>query len=284
MRNAISASNRTRRRVRDRCTCLTVRVVTLLCTVRGCQQPLSRDERRFICPRKHSYDIARSGYVNLLQPQDRRSLHPGDTREAVLARRRFLERGLIEGPRPAALGPLLDVGCGEGFYLHQFANEEKHGIDISVPAIDLAAKKYRDCFFIVANADRFLPYAGGSFDVVTSITARMNPKEFHRVLKPGGRAMIVVPGPDDLIELREAVLGEAKQIERVERTVKDFEGLFTVEKREQVKTVAHLDRDAIHDVLFSSYRGLRTKQHERLSALADLDVTLSRDVISLRRS
>ena len=51
----------------------------LLCTVRDCREQLLREERRMVCPRGHSFDIARRGYVNLLQPQDRRSKKPGDT-------------------------------------------------------------------------------------------------------------------------------------------------------------------------------------------------------------
>ena len=252
--------------------------------MRGCRQPLSREDRRFVCERGHSFDLARSGYLNLLQPQDRRSANPGDSKEAVAARRRFLERDLIRGPRPEARGPVLDVGCGEGYFTNEM--RATHGVDISVPAIDAAAKKYKDCFFVVANADRFLPYADASFDLVTSITSRMNPDEFARVLKPDGKLLIVVPGPDDLIELREAVLGEAQTIDRVDRTIATFAN-FKLESRERVRHVARLDARAIHDVMASSYRGLRTKQRERLSALADLDVTLSRDVLlftSSRRS
>ena len=268
--------------------------------MRGCRQPLSREERRFVCARAHSFDIAGSGYCNLLQPQDRRSAHPGDSKEAVAARRRFLDRiwsgaampplsEIVKSGGMAAAHQILDVGCGEGYFTAEMQRglaAEAHGVDISVPAIDAAAKRYRDCFFIIANADRFLPYAGGSFDLVTSITARMNPEEFQRVLAAGGRLLVALPGPDDLIELREAVLGEGAMIDRAERTIATFSN-FKLERRERIRHVAHLDRDAIHDVMASSYRGLRTKQRERLSALADLDVTLSRDLLlftSLRRS
>jgi 23S rRNA (guanine745-N1)-methyltransferase len=251
--------------------------------VRGCRRPLSRESNRFVCERGHSFDIARSGYLNLLQPQDRRSANPGDSREAVAARQRF--RSAVAQPplsdsyqSSGSAATLLDVGCGDGFYLNEFAATEKHGLDISVPAIDAAARKYKDPFFVVANADRFLPYADHSFDLVMSITARMNPAEFERVLAPDGKLLIVLPAPDDLIELREAVLGEGTLIDRVDRTVATFSN-FTLEKHDRVATVAHLDRDAIHDVMASSYRGLRTKQRERLSALADLDVTLSRDLL-----
>ena len=65
----------------------------LICPVRGCGLALTRDEKRAFCSRGHSFDVARSGYINLLQPQDRRSKEPGDTKEAVAARRRLMIAG-----------------------------------------------------------------------------------------------------------------------------------------------------------------------------------------------
>ena len=55
----------------------------LLCPVRDCHLALVREERRLLCPRGHSFDVARSGYINLLQPQERRSKQPGDTAAAL---------------------------------------------------------------------------------------------------------------------------------------------------------------------------------------------------------
>ena len=73
----------------------------LLCPVRGCHLGLVREERRMVCPRNHSFDIARSGYINLLQPQDRRAKEPGDTAEAVAARRRLHDQGFTAHQRLA---------------------------------------------------------------------------------------------------------------------------------------------------------------------------------------
>src|SRR5689334_9497650 len=102
--------------------------VQFLCPVRSCHAPLAREERRYVCSNAHSFDVARSGYVNLLQPQDRKSKTPGDTNEAALARRRFLDRGFVEPLTQAivALAPmnagqtLLEAGCGEGHHLAAF--------------------------------------------------------------------------------------------------------------------------------------------------------------------
>ncbi len=100
---------------------------TLLCTVRGCGQPLRRGGGSWSCARGHSFDVAKRGYVNLLQPQDRRSLEAGDSAAVVAARRRLAAAGydrelivaLAEELRglPGGRLRLLDVGCGEGSLL-----------------------------------------------------------------------------------------------------------------------------------------------------------------------
>ena len=60
-----------------------------LCPI--CGDPLVQQDRSFVCSNRHSFDIARQGYVNLLTVQQKHSLTPGDTREQVLSRRAFLE-------------------------------------------------------------------------------------------------------------------------------------------------------------------------------------------------
>ncbi|HEX3071683.1 MAG TPA: methyltransferase domain-containing protein [Thermoanaerobaculia bacterium] len=231
----------------------------LLCTVRDCHEPLARNERGLLCPRGHSFDIARSGYVNLLQPNDKRSKQPGDTAAAVAARRRLHDRGVTE-PLLNAISALaaidrddvvLDVGCGDGYYLGSIALKtgcEAHGIDISVPAVDAAARRFPECEWVVGNADRFLPYAGKTFSCVLSITARMNVPELRRAARDDGRLLVAVPAPDDLVELR----GAGR--DRVARTLAEFGTAFTLVEQRRASTVADLDRDAVHDVLLSIYR------------------------------
>ena len=69
-------------------------MIALSCPVRGCGQPLAREERTLRCKAGHAHDVSKHGHVNLLQPQDKRSTDPGDRKDAVLARRRTAERGL----------------------------------------------------------------------------------------------------------------------------------------------------------------------------------------------
>jgi len=276
-------------------TCETAAVVVLVCPVRGCRRPLARGAGRLACRRGHSFDVARSGYVNLLQPQERQSARPGDSVAIRGARRRFQERGFETPLMDAVAGLLslapteavLDVGCGEGHHLAVLAARfrcEGHGIDISLAAIDAAARQHPGLHWIVANADRFLPYADASFRVVASITARRNAVEFRRVLREDGALLVIVPAPDDLIELRAAVLGEGVMRDRVADVVESLAPLFALARRERLRRRAHFDAEAVRDAMVGSYRGLRASQRGRLASLGDLDVTLSRDALLFRPS
>jgi 23S rRNA (guanine745-N1)-methyltransferase len=242
--------------------------------------PLRREERRVLCGAGHAFDIARSGYINLLQPQDRRSRQPGDTAAAVAARRRIHDRGvtapLLEGvvalTKTRSDDVVLDAGCGEGFFLGSLAARAScaaHGVDIAIAAADAAAKRYRDCEWIVANADRRIPYANGSFSLALSITGRVNIAEFRRVLRPDGRLLVGVPAPDDLIELR------GKGRDRVERTIAEAEN-FLLLHRERITTSADLDAMAVSDVLHSVYRPLRLEPAKAGRLTFSLDLLLFR--------
>ncbi len=249
--------------------------------MRGCGEQLSLRDKCFVCPRGHSFDVARSGYVNLLQPQDSKSKQPGDTVAAVAGRRRLhdrgvtapLLRGIAEMLQASSTDVVLDAGCGDGFYLGSLQTEAGfagHGVDISIPAVDAAARRYPNCGWVVANADRFVPYARGSFSVVTSITARMNAAEFRRVLHDDGRLLVAIPAPDDLIELR----GEGR--DRVERTVETFADAFDLIGRSRAATSAELDEGGVQDVLHSIYRPLRAEPVTAMRVTFSLDLLMFR--------
>lgn len=252
---------------------------SLVCPVRDCRLPLSREERRVFCARGHSFDLARSGYINLLQPQDRRSRKPGDSAAAVAGRRRLHDRGVTQ-PLLDAIAEMigaapddvvLDIGCGNGDLLGTLAGQagfRGHGVDISVAAVDLAARRYPGCEWIVANADRFVPYADRSFSLVLSVTARMNAAEFRRVLRDDGRLLVAVPAPDDLIELR----GAGR--DRAPRTVETFAGAFRLIGQRRVTTAADLDAAAVEDLLHSIYRPLQRQPASSLRVTFSLDLLL----------
>jgi 23S rRNA (guanine745-N1)-methyltransferase len=241
-----------------------------------------REAGRFVCSQGHSFDIAGSGYLNLLQPQDRRSKQPGDSRAAVQARRKIHELGvtaplleaIAEFLEASASDTVLDVGSGEGFYLGELAGKAKfqgHGIDISVPAVDAAAKRYPEQEWIVANADRFIPYADGSFSKVLSLTARLIRDDFQRVLQPEGLLLIALPAPDDLIELR----GTGR--DRMERTVQMFAPNFAMVRHHRATVSASLDAEAVANVLLSIYRPMQSKPPEAGRITFSLDLLLFRN-------
>jgi 23S rRNA (guanine745-N1)-methyltransferase len=261
----------------------------LVCPVRNCRLPLTHDHGRLICERGHSFDVARSGYINLLQPQDRRSDQPGDTVAAVAARRRLHDRGvtrpllnaIAEILCPSRTDVVLDAGCGDGFYLGSLAGQSgfsAHGVDISVPAIEAAARRYPDCEWIVANADRFVPYPDRSFSIVMSITARMNAGEFRRVLRDDGRLLIALPAPDDFIELR----GSGR--DRTARTIETFASSFALLDRRRATTTAGLDAAAVQDVLHAIYRPMQSRPAEAMRVTFSLDLLLFRPLASIQQN
>ncbi|NLC71792.1 MAG: methyltransferase domain-containing protein [Desulfuromonadaceae bacterium] len=276
----------------------------MICPVRGCDCFLELGPRGARCERGHCFDRARSGYVNLLQPQDRRSSHPGDSRAAVQARQRALDGGLASvlrrvllqavgdclrkmagDERPGPLPSVLDVGCGCGYFLDAVCREyglEGWGVDLSVPAVEAAARRYPDRRWLVVNADRRLPFADRSFDLLLTVTSRKNPEEFHRVLRPGGRLIAVVSAEDDLAELRERVLGQALATDRTAGTVALFRGRFELENEYLARDLLYLERPALADLLASSYRGARYRAQEKLACVEAMEVTVSHRLLSFR--
>ena len=187
----------------------------LICPI--CQLPLFCEGRSLRCGRNHSFDVARQGYVNLLPVQQKRSLHPGDTREQVLSRREFLESGayapIVEAVKAAAeghAGPVLDVGCGEGWYAVQVADHlgaELTGLDISKEAVRCAAAKYKGRRWICGTAAH-LPIPDDSVGVLMSMFALTMPLEFSRVLKKDGIFIQVLAAQDHLMGLKSIIYPE----------------------------------------------------------------------------
>lgn len=181
-----------------------------------CAQPLRRDEKRYVCPQGHSFDIARQGYVNLLTVQQKHSLDPGDTRQQVLSRRAFLESGfyapISEALNQAALdynaqGEILDVGCGEGYYSARLAaalGAPLTGLDISKEAVRCAAGQYKAYAWLCATAAH-IPVPDGSVGTLSSLFALTLPGEFRRVLRKNGLFLQVLAAEDHLLGLKSIV-------------------------------------------------------------------------------
>jgi 23S rRNA (guanine745-N1)-methyltransferase len=285
----------------------------LACSVRGCTRPLEPRDRTFVCDAGHSYDIARSGYINLLQPQDRRSPDAGDSRQAIEARASLLAAGigrtLIEAianrvgrleigrlkaasttaapttaARATSAPTIVDLGCGSGDALAALTGRAVTGIgiDLSTAAIEHAARYFPDRTWVVANADRRLPLLDGSVDVVISVHGRRNPTEVARVLAPKGHLLVTVPAADDLIELRELVQGERIERDRASGVLSEHEPLFELVDRSIVRETHDLDRGALLNLLRGTYRGVRHRDADQVAALTGMHVTLASELVVFR--
>ena len=265
--------------------------------MRGCGLPLTQRERALVCPAGHSFDIARSGYINLLQPQDRRSLSAGDSQAAVEARAALEESGVgravidaiihtTAALRLPADAIAVDLGSGTGEMLGGLAKAgpiSGIGIDLSVAAAELGARRFPSLTWIVANADRRLPLQDDSVDVVLSIHGRRNPAECRRVLTPAGVLIVVLPAADDVIELRTVVQGEGVERNRIDAMLVEHAAGFTVVERLPIREQLTLERSALLNLLRGTYRGARFKLSERVEAMERMDVTLSSEMCVLRK-
>jgi 23S rRNA (guanine745-N1)-methyltransferase len=181
-----------------------------------CQNPLTLTEKQYQCANRHSFDIAREGYVNLLPVQQKNSKDPGDNKEMMLARRAFLHAGWYAPLAQAVCNTLsslapksvLDLGCGEGYYTAQLKQAlptaAVYGVDISKAAVKFAAKANSNIQFSVASAYQ-LPFAEQCFDAIVRIYAPSKPQELQRLVTPGGYLLTVTPGPQHLLQIKQAV-------------------------------------------------------------------------------
>ena len=255
----------------------------LICPVCGCA--LSRVDREYRCENRHSFDIARQGYVNLLTVQQKKSLHPGDTREQVLSRRAFLDAGFYApiartlcetALELGAAGPVLDVGCGEGYYSSQLAKAlgaELTGLDVSKEAVRCAAGKYKDALWLCGTAAH-LPVADHSAGLMTSLFALTMPEEFRRVLSPEGYYFQVLAAEDHLMGLKSIIYPELLHKEK--NTVPELPG-FALVKSVPIRFEFTVEGEQVQNLLSMTPHVYRISKEgaQRLAATETLTDTAS---------
>ncbi|MGL5123994.1 MAG: putative RNA methyltransferase [Fusobacteriaceae bacterium] len=195
-----------------------------------CKKKLEKLEKNYICENNHSFDISKFGHANLLLSNYKNSKIPGDSKEMVLSRKKFLENnyylGIAKGVNNLLLEfskninsiNLLDIGCGEGYYTQLMKEnlelENKNvnitAIDISKEAVIAGAKIYKSINWLVASATH-LPIADESLNFITCMFAKIIPEENFRTLKKGGKLIIVSTGRNHLQELKEVVYETIKK-------------------------------------------------------------------------
>ena len=227
-------------------------VSALRCPV--CAAEFGESGPALVCAQGHRFDVARQGYVNL-RPGPAAG---GDTAGMVAARAQFLGAGhfdfvadaLAEAAVPAAgeAGLIVDVGGGTGFYLaemlRRLPGHAGVALDMAKPAARAAARAHPRAGSAMCDVWRALPLADECADLVLDVFAPRNGREFHRVLRPDGRLLVVTPGPEHLAELV-STLGlievDAEKETRLDRALSRFFRLETVRPYQRELLLSHTD-------------------------------------------
>lgn len=185
-------------------------VALLACPV--CEQPLAEASDGLACPAGHAFDRSRQGHVTLLASGS--SVHPGDSAGMVADRADFLAAGhyagLTAALADAVLAPgepatVLDAGGGTGAHLAGVLDRAPGAVGVVLDVSRYAARRAARCHpravAVVADTWARWPVRSGSLDRVLVVFAPRNGAETARVLRPGGRLVVVTPAADHLAEL-----------------------------------------------------------------------------------
>lgn len=247
----------------------------------NCREELVLRDKTWGCRNGHQFDDAREGYVNLLGGKARKGL-VGDSAEMLAARRRFLGAGFYE-PLRKRLAELVkesdgrvvaEAGCGEGYYIggvRELVPETvAFGTDIARGGVRLAAKQYPDVRFAVADTYELVPLPNESVDVLLDVFAPRNAAEFGRVLRPGGRLVVVIPTERHLAELRKVypLLGIQEDKRRaVEASLPGFK----LKRTETVSSKLELEEGGVVDLIMMTPNA-RFLTEEKKAALEGINL------------
>ena len=205
-----------------------------------CQENLALVENSLKCNNRHSFDLAKFGYVNLA-PQIKQSTNYD--KENFQNRQQILEAGFYQAILEAisdllATNPstktVLDIGCGEGFYSRklQESHSDKtfYAFDISKDSIQIAAKSEPNWAvnWFVGDLAR-LPIKDGSMDILLDIFSPANYGEFRRVLSKDGILIKVIPTENHLKEIRQKIQDQLTNKNYSNQDIKNhFQEHFTI--------------------------------------------------------
>ncbi|MEE0859458.1 MAG: methyltransferase domain-containing protein [Acutalibacteraceae bacterium] len=247
--------------------------INLICPV--CSKRLTVAGKSLICTKHHSFDIAKQGYVNLLPVQNKKSLHPGDTKEMLVARREFLNSGIYlpicnsvtekvkKLTQKADAPQVVDIGCGEGYYTTAIKNAIGNcnciGIDISKDAVKMACSRDKSIAWVVATAG-CLPVADNSTNLITAMFSLISKDEYSRILKKGGYIVEVIAGNNHLIELKHIIYNE---VFKQDKKPADIGNGFKEISREEQQFTFTLDNQQLKNLLMMTPHLWRIKKENR---------------------
>lgn len=205
-----------------------------------CQENLTLLESSLKCNNRHSFDLAKFGYVNLA-PQIKQSANYD--KENFQNRQEILESGfyqailevvsdLLSNSKNAKT--ILDIGCGEGSYSRKL--QESHldktfyAFDISKDSVQIAAKSEPNWAvnWFVGDLAR-LPIKDASMDILLDIFSPANYGEFRRVLSKDGILIKVIPTKNHLKEIRQKVQDQLTNKDYSNQDIKNhFQEHFTI--------------------------------------------------------
>lgn len=259
--------------------------INLICPL--CSNKLVKQENSLRCIKHHCFDIAKQGYVNLLPVQNKKSLHPGDTKNMLIARRNFLNSGIYNPICNAIIknsikltdginNPfIVDIGCGEGYYTcaikNSISNSNIVGIDISKDAVKMACSRSKKIDWITATAG-CLPIADKSTNLITAIFSLVSYNEYCRILKNGGYVLDISAGNEHLKELKEIIYDEVyKQDKKPSQPTNDFKEIFRQEQKFRFK----VENENLKNLLLMTPHFWRIKEENRkkLEDINSLDLT-----------
>jgi len=267
-----------------------------------CHLDLAAAAGLLVCGNRHSFDLARDGYVNLLDGRRRSLMARGDSAEQLDHRTAFLEAGhwwwrgirrITEGlleriPRPRREWRVLDAGCGTGHHLAGVSAGLRTpviglGFDVARTAAQRAARRWRELAFAVADVWAEWPVQDAAADLVLSIFAPKNFAEMSRVLRPGGWLALAYPGPDHLAELVHRFGLLQQQAGKTGRYAEAMQRLIGPTTTIRLAHRVRLDRESVrHAVLMGP-----NARHIAASALdveaAAMDVTIDIAMLFARK-
>ena len=272
-------------------------VELLVCPV--CGAGVSSDGAHLFClgKKRHLYDIASSGYVNLLPPGRMSNSRAGDDKTMIRSRSEFLDRGYYSkiSERAAQLiAPFAngshisfaDLACGEGYHTCNVikslsalgVSSTALGFDASKYGAEKGAKRARhlpndaDVFFAAANIFS-LPVKDSSLDAATCLFAPIPWEESARVLKDGGRLLVASSGERHLFELREALYDEPRTASGEVAASGGFTETHSETLSYRVTLGSNEDIMSLFGMTPFFYR-TSPRDAEKLSRLDSLDVTV----------